>query len=113
MLPFYLFIGVSEEKFWDSCPVDLKPYDMAFNLKRKQENQMLYLQGMYFADALNCTICNAYRGKGKKRAEYPTEPYQIVPLTEEEKEQKEDIELQKLIMVFNGMETDYQEKQGE
>lgn len=112
MLPFYLFIGVSEEKFWDSCPVELKPYEDAWNLRRKQENQMMYLQGLYFADALNCTICNAYRGKGKKQAEYPSEPYQIMPLTEREREQKEDDELQKLIARFNGLESDYKVKQG-
>lgn len=97
----------------DSCPVELKPYEDAFSLRRKYENQSAYFQGMYFADALNCTICNAYRDKGKKKAEYPKEPYQIMPLTEEEKEQKEDIELQRIIMLFNGMESDYQSKQGE
>ena len=103
LLPFYLMIGVSREMFMDSDPVDLEPYDLMYRRKRNEENEMMHLQGVYFADALVATVGNMFRKKGTTPMEYPQEPYRIFPYTEEELEEKKEKELQKAIAYFNNM----------
>lgn len=103
LLPFYLSIGVSEEKFMDSSPKELEPYDRAYKMKVNHENHMIYLGGIYMVEALKTTVCNMFRKSGQKAYEYPSEPIQIFPLTAEEKEQKKQDELQNAINYFNDL----------
>lgn len=96
-------IGVPEERFMDSCPVDMKPYDRMYQKRKEEENFMAYLQGIYFADALSATVGNMFKKRGAKLIEYPQEPHRITPYTEEEKEQMQKQALQNAIRYFDAL----------
>ena len=60
-------------------------YRKADQLRRKRENELLLLEGMYTAEALASTVGNMF-SKGHKH-KYPAEPF---PVTEDEaKERRE------------------------
>ena len=82
-LPYYLAIGMTYDQFWNEDCTLVKYYRKAHQIKQKQRNQELWLQGLYFYDAL-CDvspILHAFAKKGTKPKPYPTEPY---PTTDKE-----------------------------
>ncbi len=83
--PYYLAKGMSLTEFWDEDPQLVKFYDKADEIKRRQKNHELWMQGMYIYDAL-VSVASSF-GKGKT-FEYPDMPY---PLTASEKEEQEEI----------------------
>lgn len=62
-----------------SCPVELRPYDIAHQNKLKEQNTMMFWQGRYVADAIMSTIGNSpwFKGKASPLHKYPKEPYRI------------------------------------
>ena len=73
------------EQFWDGEPKMAAAYRKADQIRRKRENEQLWLAGMYTAEALASTVGNMF-SKGQKH-KYPAEPF---PVTEAEaKERKE------------------------
>lgn len=76
-LPYALLIGIDETQFWSMNPRRLKPYTKAYNMQKQSENTMAYIQGMYFVEALRCTIGNMFSKKSSKPLEYPKEPYRL------------------------------------
>ena len=95
ILPHYLAIGVSKAEFMKSCPVDLEPYDRAHNLRIKEQNFMLWLNGCYVSEAIMSIIGNSgwFKEEGTQPNEYPKEPYSFgerKTLTEDEKEREVD-----------------------
>lgn len=83
VFPFYLAIGMTYDQFWNDDCLLAKYYREAYELKKKLKNEELWLQGMYFYEAL-CDVSpvlNAFAKKGTKPLKYPTEPY---PLNEKE-----------------------------
>ena len=50
--PYYLSIGMTEEQYWDRDCCLVKFYREAEEIRRERVNQELWLQGMYFYDAL-------------------------------------------------------------
>lgn len=101
ILPMYLSIGVSEERFWDGCPTDLKPFVDAENLRAKRIDSESWNLGRYARQAVYVAISDAFMGN-KSKAEYFDKPISMLveenkadeDLTEEEKEQ----ERQKLLL---------------
>ena len=81
VFPFYLSIGMSYEQFWYKDPHLVVPYRKAHELRRQQRNQELWLQGAYFAHAINATVGNMFSSKSTRKVDYPTEP---LPITENE-----------------------------
>lgn len=79
----------------------LRPYLLAEDLKKEQQNYNLWLQGLYNMIAVRTVVSNALAKKGSKLQEYPKEPFRITPYTEEEKEQRKRKELQHTIDVLN------------
>ena len=78
-------MGMTYEQFWDGEPKMAAAYRRADQLRRKRENEKLWLAGMYTAEALASTVGNMF-SKGQKH-KYPAEPF---PVTEEEaKERRE------------------------
>jgi hypothetical protein len=76
---------MSYEQFWDGEPKMAAAYRKADQLRRKRENELLWLEGMYTAEALASTVGNMF-SKGNKH-KYPAEPF---PVTEDEvKERRE------------------------
>lgn len=70
-----------------SCPADLEPYAKAHKLKTQEEDMMNWIQGQYFASALDATVCNSWiwRKKGAKPHSYIEKP---ILRDEEEKKQQ-------------------------
>lgn len=89
LCPWYMSIGMTYDEFWYGEPERAKYYRKAHELKRKEMNERLYIQGMYFYEAL-CDVAPVLvtmPKKGAKIVPYVSEPY---PLTEaEQKAQKE------------------------
>ena len=91
-----------KNEIFEGCPSELKYYDLAQKEKMKNQNYMMYLQGIYNTRATMTAIDKCFNGR-KSTTEYFDEPLQIFPLTEEEKKKKEEKALQAFINFANGM----------
>lgn len=89
--PYYLSIGMTEEQYWDRDCCLVKFYREAEEIRRERVNQELWLQGMYFYDALArvSPILHAFAKKGTKAQPYVEEAYPI------KKKKMEDAQLKK------------------
>lgn len=67
------------EQFWDGPPELARAYQRADQIYKKRQNELLWLEGIYMAEALASTVGNMF-AKGSKH-QYPAEP---IPITEEE-----------------------------
>ena len=86
--PYYLSIGMTYEQFYyEDCRLVIA-YRKAQKMREQRRNQELWLQGMYFYDAL-CSaspLLHAFAKSGTKPLPYSEQPY---PLTQEEVEERE------------------------
>lgn len=105
LFPYYLSIGLSEEKILDSDPKDLEPYELAHKIQMNRRNVELHRLGMYFMDSINCTIGNMLGGHNK----YSEEPYRIYPMTKEEQEEEAEKQLKEVLRFFGAMEKNFKE----
>lgn len=81
--------GMSHEEFWEGDPWLAVYYREAYRVRRKEENYRDWLQGAYIYHAVSTALGNAFRRRGSKATSYfDMEPFQIFPLTKEEKEAK-------------------------
>ena len=82
-------IGMTYYEFWDGDVALVRAYRQADELRRRRQNEVLWLQGAYIYEAL-CDVApifHAFAKKGTKPGEYVKEPY---PITESEiRERKE------------------------
>ena len=85
-------IGMSYDEFWNGDVSMVKAYRKAYELQEKRRNQELWLQGMYFYEAL-CDASPLFRFSMKKgivRPEpYLKEPYPITSAELQEREERE------------------------
>ena len=84
---FYMAIGVPYEEFWYGDYCRLKYYVESYIQKKKMDNEMLWLQGMYNYQAFS-TVMDAFGAglSGKRtKSKYAEKPYDIVEKTEREK----------------------------
>lgn len=92
LLPQYLMMGVSFERFMDSCPKELKPYDMAFEKQALHMDEQMWRMGLYVSNAVEFAVGRVLNGK-KFHGKYIEEPilltakkkYKEEHLSEEEK----------------------------
>lgn len=87
---------MTTDEFWYASPLLAKSYREAHKLKRRQQNEFAWLQGLYFYNAVAAVVGNAIGGKGKKQ-EYLKEPVDLGLETEAEKEAKAQREREKII----------------
>ena len=80
----WMSIGVPYDEFWNGDYTQLKYYEDVYSLKMKQKNYEMWLQGMYFYDAMSVSLSRAF--DKRSHVEYPKEPYRIMPMTEMEQE---------------------------
>ncbi|MCH5203136.1 MAG: hypothetical protein J1F03_00225 [Oscillospiraceae bacterium] len=77
----------------------VKYYRKAHELKRKERNQELWLQGLYFYEAL-CDVSpvlHAFAKKGTKPTSYPAEPYALtIKEVKDKKEREERLRVDKM-----------------
>jgi hypothetical protein len=89
---------MTPEQYWDDDPMLAKYYRKADELSRKRRNEELWLQGMYFYEAL-CDVApvlHAFAKRGTKPTPYPDHPYALtVNDREEERKLKEKREREK------------------
>lgn len=83
----YLSMGMTYELFWEDDPALVRAYRRADEMRRKRENTMLWLQGIYVAEALSATVGNML-SKGQKH-KYPEEPFPMSRLEQEERKERE------------------------
>ena len=86
LCPYYMLIGVSYDEFWNGDYTHLKYHEERYKLEVERKNQELWLQGLYFYDALGTSLANAFAKKGSTPKKYPEKPYRITEKTEEEKQ---------------------------
>ena len=72
ILPFYLAIGVSKERFMDGCPTDLRPYIEAQKMRQNMQDEQMWMMGNYVREAVSVSIENCFAKRPK--AKYYKEP---------------------------------------
>ena len=77
---------MSFEQYWYGDVWLSKAYLEADRLRKEQMNTELWLQGLYYYDAVCCALQNAFRKKGDPPAKYAEKPYDIFA-----KEKKENV----------------------
>lgn len=92
MCPIFMSYGMTYDEFWYKSPYRAKYYKDAHNLKVRQEDEKMWIQGMYIYEAF-CKvspILHAFSKKGTKPLPYATKPYmhEIREKTKAEKEQE-------------------------
>ena len=92
--------GMTYEQFWFEDPWMTRAYAQAFLLKRKLANEQAWIQGSYFANAMNAVIGSAF---GKKKINYVNKPFDLFEKTEQEKAAEIREERQKVINYLSGM----------
>ena len=90
--PYYLSIGMTEEQYWDKDCMLAKYYREADELRKERMNQELWLQGMYFYDAMSrlSPILKAFAKAGTKPMPYVEDPYPITKKSAKENEEKKE-----------------------
>lgn len=97
-LPYYIFLGMTPEQFWNEDCTLVKAYREAHDFQVESKNQELWLQGLYIYEALLTAspVFHDFAKKGTKPLPYSSKPY---PITEKaqrlDKEAKEKLELEK------------------
>lgn len=96
-MPSYLAIGVPYDIFMACCPTELEPYVKANRREIEMQNTMMYINGIYVADAIMSTLGNSQWFKGKAQAphKYPEQPYKLFEEQdemEEEQQKQRDLE---------------------
>lgn len=86
-------------EFWYDDPWLTETYRSAYNFKRKQLNEQLWLQGLYIADAVSSVFDTT------KRKKYPKEPYDIYPKTPTEKRLEAEKQRKAIIEYFNNIKS--------
>lgn len=79
-------IGMTYDEFWNQDVAMVRAFRKADDLKRRRQNEALWMQGIYIRDALLSTVGNMFSAKGARPMEYPKEPY---PVTNEQIAEKE------------------------
>ena len=102
-------MGVTYERFMDSCPKELEPYVKAHNNKITEEDYLQHLWwGNYGLSALIVAIDRCFRGK-KSKFEYIKEPilsktFENDVLTEEEIQKQRELFVAKLQVMQTNFE---------
>lgn len=86
-------IGMTYDEFWNQDVAMVGAYRKAYELKRRQQNDALWLQGIYVRDALLATVGNMFADNRSEKNEYPAEPY---PVTVEQVAEREAAEKRKM-----------------
>lgn len=100
VFPWYMAIGMTYDQFWHGDPYLAVYYREAHELKRDEENQKMWWNGLYTYIAISTALSNIhFDGKRHKVNEYLNEPLRIREKTEaeleaEREEAKEKVKLQ-------------------
>lgn len=90
-------IGMSYEDYWYASPYLVIAYKKAYDLKRRQINEQMWVQGMYIYEALSVALGNMFGKKGSRKRDYPKEPYDLFNKSDREIQLDAEKERQKAI----------------
>ena len=105
-----IFLGVSKQEVMESTPRELWCYEDAFKLRRKHEDEVSYVMGIYTYNAVATALGNAFRGKGKKAEEYLKYPLLSKDEYEEADLQKQ---RQELVDKLMAMKANFESSRGD
>lgn len=86
-MPFYLSLGMSAEEYWHGDPCLYAVYREAATLRREQENNAAWLNGLYVYNALQSVVGMFSWGLGGKKGQKP-DPYTEYPFAFTEREKQ-------------------------
>ena len=99
---------MSYEDYWNGSPYLAVYYYKKHLLEIERQNQAMWLQGLYFYNAVGSVIASAF--SKNKKIEYCKEPIEIVPKTTEEKEMKARITREKTIAQLNSWKSMWEKR---
>lgn len=109
--PYYLSLGMDFTQYWEGDSWLTKAYRDASEIKNQRMSEKLWLQGYYNFQAFSTALSNLNFSKKKRKLnEYMKEPIRLLPLTEQEKKQRAEIERQKVIDYFNNLAKKWNKK---
>lgn len=94
-------MGMSADEYWHGEPELTRAYAEAYKLRKEERNWELWLQGLYIYHAVCVALSNAFDKNSK--AKYMDSPLEIFPpgkADEEERAEKEAIELKRRLDAF-------------
>ena len=103
----YLVYGMTPRQYWFGDPYLTRAYAQAYLLKRKIENENMWIQGAYNANAFGTVLSNAF---SKKNVKYLAEPLNLFPKTKAEKEAEIRAERRKVIEWLKKMQKAFNRK---
>lgn len=107
--PYYLAVGCSYDEYWNSPAWIAQSIMAAHQIKRKMQNEELWLQGYYTFAAVSTALSNIHLdGKKRKPNLYLDKPFDIFEKTDEEKRLEAIKEREKAVQAFNAMKLAWQ-----
>lgn len=98
MFPYYLSLGCSYNEFWNEPAYIASAYLEAEIYRRENVNYESWLQGLYFSNAVNSALAQAFwNKKGKKPDTYMHYP---IAFTEREKAAEKERKMQESVKFF-------------
>ena len=92
-LPVYLEMGMTYEQYWDGDVEMVIGYRKAQERRREWQNQVLWLQGLYFYNALTAVMpALSIKSKDTSIKPYIEEPIPITKTAVKEKQEREEKE---------------------
>ncbi len=73
-LPYFLMLGISEENFWESIPVELEPYRDMDKMQQERIDYQMWQMGAYITKAVSVAVDNVLNGR-KARSRYFEKPF--------------------------------------
>ena len=95
----YITYGMTYDQYWYGDPWMVRAYAQSYLLKRKIENENMWILGSYVANAFGVVLANTF---GKKKVKYLEKPMDLFPKTEAEEQNEIREERRKLIATLNG-----------
>lgn len=95
--PFFMSIGMTFDEYWRGDCWLAQYYLKSYNIKKEQENEKMWLQGLYIYEAL-CDvspIMQPFSKKGTKPHKYPDKPYSLYEKKKTKEEQEEELTQQR------------------
>lgn len=111
LCPRYMAYGMSYENYWHGDPWAMRAYKQANNLKNRQTNEMMWINGMYVTNALSVVLSNAFSKKGTPPKKYLEKPLDIFPKTDAEIEAEKEQKQRELIAKLSAWKTMFDTQQ--